>query len=204
MFRTNLQQFLDFVVEHEDESAAGSAKYVGESSLEEGLGSFLLGDGRPAVDGVLVEHVALGPAGLHHHAPTDRVEGVGDDAGHRGHGLSDGPADDDRSVLGVGQHAASGVVEAEVGGAVDDDALDGHSESSIETGQAVGLEGLGEAVGQAGVLALADAFADVSGETGPREIQRIDEAERGGPSGTSRRQVAGEVAPELGVLVDAP
>lgn len=37
--------------------------------------------------GALVEDVALGAAGLHHHAPPHGVEGVGDDAGHGGDDL---------------------------------------------------------------------------------------------------------------------
>lgn len=117
--------------------------------------------------------------------------------------MSDGPADDDGGVLGVWQHSAGRVVEAEVGGAVDDDALHGHSEASVESSESVRFEGLRETIAEAAEFALAGAFADVGGETGTREVERVHEAERRGSGGTSGGQVTGEVAPELRVLVDS-
>lgn len=42
---------------------------------------------------------------LHHHASTDSVEGVGHEAGHGGHGLSNHPAHDNVCVLGVRKHS---------------------------------------------------------------------------------------------------
>lgn len=42
---------------------------------------------------------------LHHHAPTDGVEGVGHEARHRRHRLSDHPAHNNVRVLGVGEHS---------------------------------------------------------------------------------------------------
>jgi hypothetical protein len=84
-----LQESLDFVVEHEHEGAAGTAEHVGEGALEEGTGALVLGDRRPAVHGVLVQHLGLCAAGLHHHAPAHGVEGVGDDARHSGHALEE-------------------------------------------------------------------------------------------------------------------
>lgn len=155
------------------------------------------------MDGASVEDVALGAARLHHHAPTDRVEGIRDDTGDGGDSLRDGPADDERCVLGVGQHATGGVVESEVGGTVDDDALHGHAEASVETSQTVGLEDLAQTVAETLEFTLAVAFADVGGETGTGEVERVHEAEGGRSGGTTGGEVTREVAPELGVLVDA-
>ena len=115
--------------------------------------------------------------------------------------LGDGPRDDERGLLGVGQHALGGVEEAEVGGAVDDDALHGHAEAAVQAHDAVRLEVLHQTVAQTGELALASG-ADVGGQPGTREVQRVDEAERGGSGGAARRQVTQEVPPELS-LVDA-
>lgn len=198
-----LEELLDLVVKDEHEGATGSSEDVREGALEEGGGTLGLGDGCPAVQSVLVQDVGLGASGLHHHAPTDRVEGIRHDTSYGGDGLRDRPADDDGSVLGVGQHATSGVVETEVWGTVDNDALHGHTEASVETDQAIGLEDLADAVSEAGELTLALAFADVGGETGSGEVERVHEAQGGGSGGTARRQVTGEVAPELGVLVYA-
>lgn len=80
-------QVLDLVVHDQYDGATGASEHVGEGSLEEGAGAFLFGDGHPAVSGALVDDFALGTSRLHHHTPTDGVEGIRDDAGHGGHGL---------------------------------------------------------------------------------------------------------------------
>lgn len=155
------------------------------------------------MEGALVDHVSLGTARLHHHAPTDRVEGIRHDTGDRGDSLRDSPADDDRYVLGLaGYHATRGIVEAEVRGTVDDDTLHGHSETSVETGESVRAEDLADAVEQTLVLTRVG-LAHVGGQTGTREVERVHEAQGGGAGGTTGRQVTREVAPELRVLVHA-
>ena len=154
------------------------------------------------MDGVLVQDVGLGTARLHHHAPTDRVEGIRDDTSDGGDSLRDSPADDERCVLGIRQHATSSVVEAEVRGTVDDDTLHGHAETSVETGETVGLEDLADAVEETLVLARVG-LAHVGGQTGTREVERVHEAQGGSAGGTTGRQVTREVAPELRVLVYA-
>lgn len=155
------------------------------------------------MDGALVQDVSLGTARLHHHTPTDRVEGIRDDTGDGGDGLRDGPADDDGGVLGVGQHATRGVVESEVGRTVDNDTLHGHSETSVQTDETVGLEDLAQAVSETGELTLSVSFADVGGETGTGEVEGVHEAQGGGSGGTTGGEVTREVAPELRVLVYA-
>lgn len=97
-----------------------------------------------------------------------------------------------------------GCVEAaKVGRPVDDDALHRHVEAEVETLEAVGPVDLADAVAQAGELPLSIALADVGGEPRPGEVQRVDEAERGGAGGATGGQVAGKVAPELCLLVHA-
>lgn len=155
------------------------------------------------MDSALVQHLALGAAGLHHHAPTDRVEGIRDDTRNSGDSLRDGPADDKRGVLGVGQHAARRVVEAEVRSTVDNDTLHRHAETSVQAGDTVGLGDLAEAVTETAELALALTLADVGGEASTGEVERVHEAEGSGSGGAAGRQVTGEVTPELGPLVDS-
>lgn len=106
------------------------------------------------MDCVLVDDLGGLAARLHHHATTHSVEGIGHDASNGCHNLGDGPADVDGCVLGVGQHTASGIVEAEVGGTVDDDALDRHTEAAVQADKAVALEDLGQAVAQTGEFTL--------------------------------------------------
>lgn len=197
----DLQDLLDLIVQDEHEGTTSASEDIGEGTLEEGAGALSLGNGRPAVDGVLVQDIGLGTSRLHHHAPTDGIEGVGDDSSNGGDGLSDGPADDERGVLGIRQHAAGGIVEAEVCGAVDNDTLHRHSKASVETDDSIRLGDLAQAVSEAFELALAVAFADVGGEASTRKVERVHEAQGGGSSGSAGSEVTREVAPELRVLV---
>lgn len=75
-----LQEVLDFVVEDKHEGAASASEDVGEGAFEEGAGAFGLQDDGPAVGRALVEALVGGPPGLHHHAPSDRVERIRGDA----------------------------------------------------------------------------------------------------------------------------
>lgn len=78
--------------------------------------------------------------------------------------LSDGPGDDDWCVLGVGEDALGGVVEAEEGGTVDDDTLYRDAESTVKSTQTVSLVDLDQAVAQAGEFTLTSAFAYIGGQ----------------------------------------
>lgn len=153
---------LKLIVEDEYEGTTGTTQDVGQSSLEESFGSLSFVDLGPAVQGVLVHNLALGTARLHHHTTTDSVEGIRDDTGGGGHNLGDHPLDEERSLLGIGQHTSSRIVQAEVSGTVDDNALHGDVESTVQTDNTVSFEGLGQAVSQTGVLALSHALADIS------------------------------------------
>lgn len=199
-----LQYFLDFIVQHQYESTAGTTEDVGEGTLEEGTGTLLLGDSGPAMQCALVDDLGRGTARLHHHATTDSIEGIGYDTGDSGDDLCNSPADIPRGGLGVWQHTTSSVVETEVGSTVDDDTLDRYTETTVQTDEAVRLIDLGKTVAQTLELTLSSALlTDISCQTGTGEIKRVDEAQRGGTGQTTGGQVTDEVAHELGVLVDA-
>lgn len=90
MFSLNLgltHQSLQLIVEHEHQSTTSTTQDVGEGALEEGRSTFLLANLDPAIESVLVHDVGLGTARLHHHASSDGVEWIGDDAGSRRHNL---------------------------------------------------------------------------------------------------------------------
>lgn len=95
------------------------------------------------------------------------------------------------------------IIDAKVSGSVDDDALHGDAEALVQALDAVGLADLHQTVSQAFELALLAGFAHVGSQTGPGKVEGVDEAQRGGPSGTAGGQVAGKVSPELLALVDA-
>lgn len=82
-----LEKVLNFVVQYKYEGTASTTEDVGEGSLEEGTGTFCLGNSCPAVSRALVENVSLGSARLHHHTPTHSVEGIRDNTSYGGNAL---------------------------------------------------------------------------------------------------------------------
>lgn len=106
-------------------------------------------------------------------------------------------------ILGVWQHPLGSVIDSEVGSSVDDDALDRDTETLVETLQAVRLEDLGETVAQPIEFSLGRSLAHVGSQPGPSKVQRVDEAEGGGPSCPTRGQVTSKVAPELLMAIHA-
>ena len=73
------------------------------------------------------------------------------------------------------------VVHAEVETAVDNDTSDGGHETTVETGDTVGGEGLLVDIDQAVELALTTLLRvlGIVGETGTGVVERVDEEERG-------------------------
>lgn len=96
-----------------------------------------------------------------------------------------------------------GVIYAKVGCPVDDDALHRHSEALVKPLNAIRLGDPFQAVCKPIELAGGASLAYVSCQPGTGKIQRVDEAEGGGTSGTPGCQVTGEIAPELSVLVNS-
>ena len=121
MFLTNLHDdCLDFVIENKNERAAHTTEDVRECALEEGSSTFSLGNFTPAVDGVLIHTFVSRQTRLHHHTTTNSIKWIRDNTRAGGNSLSDQEGDHNRSVLGIWQHALSGIVEAEISGTVDD------------------------------------------------------------------------------------
>lgn len=54
----SLDDFLQLVVQDQDEGAAHAPEHVGPGSLEEGIGALIAGDLPPAVDGAGVHDVS--------------------------------------------------------------------------------------------------------------------------------------------------
>ena len=95
------------------------------------------------------------------------------------------------------------VKASKIGCSVDDNALDGHVESLVETLEAVALEDLSEAVSQAREFSLGSGLADVGGEPRPGEVKGVHEAKGRRTGGAAGRQVSGEPTPEMCFLIDS-
>ena len=122
----------------------------------------------------------------HHHTTTDRIERVGGDTSTSG----DSPAEQERGQEVTLERAdeddgLDGVVHAEVETAVDDDTSDGGHETTVETGDTVGGEGLLVDVDETVELTLAALLCalGIVGETGTGVVEGVDE-EEGGRTGS--------------------
>jgi hypothetical protein len=124
-----------------------------------------------ACNGQTAQHQQRGAylARRHHHATTDRVQGVRADTGTSG----DNPSESERGQEVALERALQddglqGVVHAEVQTTVDDDTEHGRAEATVETGNTVRGEGLAVDVDQAVELALAALLGrlGVVGKTG--------------------------------------
>ena len=137
-------------------------------------------------------------SGSHHHSSTDGVKGVGSDTGTGG----DTPSEEERGQEGALEGSSEddglqGVVETKVETTVDDDTDDGWDETTVETGNTIGSEGLLVDVEETVELTLTTTLLGrlvVVGETGTGVVQRVDEEEGRGTSGTTGGQVASELA----------
>lgn len=91
--------------------------------------------------------------------------------------LGNTEVDNEWRVLWIRQRTTSCVVTTEVRCTVDDDTLDGHAETAVQSNGAVGLQCLLDAVNQSVVLTVSSSLSDISTQAGTGVIQGVDEAE---------------------------
>lgn len=172
----------DLLVSPKDSGSSNSSKDVGSGSIHKGHETFSLDDLDEAVDGSVVFNSF---SGSHHHSSSDSVDGVGKETG----GDSDRVAEeeDEEGVGALSHHGSDGVVESEVESSVDEDSDAGDDESSVESRNSVGGDGLSVDVDHAGVLSGSSLLGrlQVVGESGSAVVQRVDEGQRKGPGESS-------------------
>ena len=126
---------LELVEAGQHTSTSNTTENVGTSALEERHDTLVLHDLQTAVNG---RFVLDGLAGGHHHATTDRVQGVRGNAGGNGHNPAQGKGGHERVAQRANQdQRLQRVVEAEVAAAVHDNADARHDEATVQTNNAV-------------------------------------------------------------------
>jgi len=188
-------ELLEFVVHGQDTGTGNTSEDVGTRTLEEGPDT-LLGDDL----GTSVEHglVVNGTARSHHHTTTDSVQGVRSETGTG----SDRPTEEERGQEVTLERTNKDnrldrVVETKVETTVDNDTNDGGDETTVETGNTVGSEGLSVNIDETVELtstALGSGLVVVS-ETGSGVVERVDEEQRRGTSSTTGGDVTSEPLP---------
>jgi len=187
-------EVLGVIEADQDESTAETTENVGACTLEESWDTLLNENLAEAVNGALV--LAGVFARGHHHTTTDGVQWVGDETSKNGHGVADGEL---HQEVGVGDVHLGGIIETEVGTAVEDDTDARNDETVVDTSASPtgSLGGLHDAVEGTGELARR-AFADIDGKTGTGEVEWVHDQQRSGTSKTTRGDVAEEARPETG------
>jgi hypothetical protein len=194
---------LHLVVDGEHTGTGDTTENVGTSTLEERAdtlsGDDLAGSiqGGLVLDGlcfVSVEYSHHGRiytylARRHHHATTDGVERVGSDTSTSG----DSPAERERGQEVALERADKDnglkrVVHAEVETTVDDYTKNGGHETTVETGNTVGGEGLLVDVYETVELAVTTLLRvlGIVGKTGTGVVEGVDEEQRSSTGGLLR------------------
>jgi hypothetical protein len=183
------EEDLELIVDGQDTSTGNTTEDVGTGTVEESTDTVLGDDLATSVEGTLVlDGLTRG----HHHATTDGVKRVGSDTGSGG----DAPTESERGkevvLEGTSEEdGLEGVVHAEVETTVDDDTSNGGHETTVETGNTVGGDGLAVDIDHAVELALTTLLGvlGIVGETSTGVVKGVDEKHRSGTSSTTGGQV---------------
>lgn len=117
--------------------------------------------------------------------------------------LCNTPWDEESGILGIGQHALSSIEATEIGSTIDNNSLDRNIESTVQSNEAIRLDGLLQAINETVVLTFTSSSADISSQTCTSEIQGVDKAQWCCTSSTTGSQVTQEITPELRLLIDS-
>jgi len=186
---------LDLVVDREYTSTGDTTENVGTSTLEERLDTLLGNDLAGGIEGRLVLD---GLTRSHHHTTADSVERVRGNTGTSG----DSPTEEERGqevTLKVSDEddRLERIVHSEVETTVDDDTGNRGTETTVETEDAVGGEGLLVDIDQTVELTVTTALRvlGVVGETGTGVVEGVDEEKGSGTSHTTRGKVTSHPPP---------
>jgi hypothetical protein len=170
-------QDLHLIVDGQDTGTSDTTKNVGTCTLEERLDTLLGDDLATGIDGRLVLD---GLTGGHHHTTTDGVQWVGSNTGTGGDTPSEEEGGQEVTLKRTDKDdGLDRVVHTEVETTVDDDTSDGRTETTIETGDTIGGEGLLVDIDQTVELALTTGLGVlvVVGKTSSGVIEGVDEEE---------------------------
>jgi len=164
---------LHFVVHDQDKGSTSTSEDVGESSLEEGLTTFILVDLGEAVKSAVVKDFLS--TRLHHQSSSNGIEGIGKETRKRSNDLGDEELEEDGG-LGVRQEGSLGsIVTTEVAGSVGDDTKDGDTESLIKSLNTISSSDLVETIDETSELSIRGVSSDISGKSSSGEVEGIDE-----------------------------
>jgi hypothetical protein len=173
---------LNLVIDGQDTSTSNTTEDVSTSTLEERLDTLLGDDLASSIQGGLVLD---GLTGGHHHTTTDGVKRVRSNTSTSGNSPAEQEGSKEATLKRTNQdNRLDGVVHAEVQTTVDNNTKNGGTETTVETGNTVGSEGLTVDINETVELALTTTLSGlgVVGKTGTSVVERVDEEEGSGTS----------------------
>jgi len=182
-------ELLEGVESGQDTGTGDTSEDIGTSALHHGHEALVLHDLHGAVDGALVLD---GGSGGHHHTTTNGVNGVGHQTGSDGHTVAQAEGKEQPSI-GTEEDGLQRVVETEVHSTVNENADARDDESTVQTLDTVGLDGLGVDIDETLVLALTALALGVVSETGTGVIEGVDEEQGQGSGASSGQNVGAEL-----------
>jgi len=193
---------LELIETREHTSSSNTTENVSTSTVEERGDAFLGDDLSGTIQRALVlDSLTRG----HHHTTTNGIQRIRGKTGNDGDSPSKSERGEERSLEWSGEnHRLEGIVETEVATAVDDNSDARDPETSVETNETIGLEGLGVDINETLELALSSLLGSlvVVGKTGTGVVKRVHEAERQSSSQTTRGHVTTEPL-EVAILISS-
>jgi hypothetical protein len=199
------EDHLHLVVHGDDTGTGNTSENVGTAASEERSNTLGLDNLDTAVEG---RRVLDASSGGHHHSSSDGIERVRGGRSTGGDGPSEQEGGEEVALKRTNENnGLKGVVETEVQTSVDNDTDNGDTETSVETGNTVGGNGLSVDIDQtvelsltSGLTVLSDGLGIV-GKSGSGEIKRVDKGKRGGTGKTTGSKVTHHPHPvALGLL----
>jgi len=189
---------LDDIETRKNTSSGNTSEDVSASTLHERHEALVSDDLHAAVEGRLVEDAS---SRSHHHSSSDGIDGVGSEARDNGDGPSEKEGNQEGGIRSE-EEGLDGIVKTEVKTSVDEDTNAGDGETSVETGNTVGGDGLLVDIDETIVLSLTVLALGVVGESGSGVVERVDDGEGHGTSETTGCDVGGELGNVAGILAD--
>lgn len=189
---------LDDIEASKNTSTSNTTKDIGTSTVEEGHNTLSLEDSGETVQRTVVLDSLTGG---HHHTTTDSINRVRDNTGSDGNSVTEHEVGKSRRVL-TEDNRLEGIVETEVTTTVHNNTNARNNETTVESGNTIGSDGLLVNIHETGVLTRTSLLGrlDIVTKTSSGVIQRVNEGKGDGTGDTTGSDVLGELGDESIIL----
>jgi len=193
---------LQLVVHGDNTSTGNTSQDVSTATLEQGSNTLSGNNLLETVEStVVLNSLTRG----HHHSSSDSVQWVRSSGSTSGNSPTQQERSQERTLQWTNQNDwLQGVVQTEVQTSVDNNTNNRWTETSVQTSNTVGSQGLLVDIEQTVELSVSSTLGGlgVVSQSGSGVVQRVDESQRGGTSQTTGSQVTGEPLPVGLVLLE--